>query len=128
MILGFFGSRTLSGKRVQEIIASEVEKHQPEYIVTSGGIDGVCKEVERYCKRNAVPIKLHYPNKEKYGRGMYDARSKVIINEADFVVLIHDGESPGTRHELELVKEYGKPFAYHLEASERELALEKVEL
>jgi hypothetical protein len=129
MILGFFGSRTLSGKAIRNMIDLEVGKHRPEYIVTSGGIDGVCDEVERYCKRNALPIKLHYPNKAKYGRGMYDMRSKTIIGEADFLILIHDGNSPGTRHELELVKKLDKPFTYHLiEASERELELEKVSL
>ena len=50
-VLAIFGSRSLAGKSVQEIIRAEAEKHQPEYIVTSGGIDGVCNEVERFCKR-----------------------------------------------------------------------------
>jgi len=128
-VLGFFGSRTLAGRNVTEIIRAECANHEPDYIVTSGGIDGVCNEVERFCKREAIPIKLHYPNRAKYGRGMYDMRSKAIIGESDFIVLIHDGNSPGTRHELELVKKLEKPFAYHLiEASERELELEKVQL
>ena len=56
-------------------------------------------------------------------------RSKAIINEADFLVLVHDGDSPGTRHELELVKKFGKPFTYHLiDRTVSALNLEKVEL
>lgn len=125
MKLGMFGSRTLSGHAVKEIIAAEVKKHDPEYVVTSGGIDGVCNEVESYCKHNGLAIKLHYPNKERYGRGMYDARSKAIIRESDHVVLIHDGKSPGTKHELALVCRLSKPYTYHrVETGQSDMALE----
>jgi len=128
-VLGFFGSRTLAGRNVTEIIRAECATHEPDYIVTSGGIDGVCNEVERFCKREAIPIKLHYPNRAKYGRGMYDMRSKAIIGESDFIVLIHDGDSPGTRHELALINKFGKPFTYHLiDRTASALKLEKVRL
>jgi len=114
MKLGIFGSRTLGGKRIKDIIRAEYEKYRPEYIVTSGGIRGVCTEVEIFCKRNGNPVKLYYANRVRDGRGMYDIRSKSIIRESDHIVLIHDGKSRGTKHELELVKKLEKPFTYHL--------------
>jgi hypothetical protein len=45
-----------------------------------------------------------------------------VIKASDTVLLIHDGESYGTRNELERTKKFGKPFRYEvLEATDTKL-------
>ena len=37
-----------------------------------------------------------------------------IINDADFILLIHDGRSKGTLNELELTKKLKKPYKKYI--------------
>jgi len=59
-----FGSRTLRGKRVREIINSELAGKKIEYVVTSGETNGVCAMARLYCKEflntyGVEPFVLH---------------------------------------------------------------------
>jgi hypothetical protein len=111
-VLCIFGSRSLSGVPILEIIKSEAEKHQAEYIVTSGEPVGVCRTVQVFCRQEGYPLKLHFLQK-KWGRGAFHHRSLAILKECDHCVLIHDGISKGTQNELDLCRKLGKPYTYH---------------
>lgn len=50
MVITVFGSRNLFGPAVKEIIDKEIKQLNPEYIVTAGDADGVCKEAREYCR------------------------------------------------------------------------------
>ncbi len=113
MILSFQGSRILDGDEVIEIIEKEIKRHNPEYIVTSGEADGVCRLAREYCRRNGIPLKLHYLQIKKYARGAYHYRSLAVIKESDYVIFIHDGRSKGTKNELEIAKKLKKPYTYY---------------
>src|SRR6056297_459240 len=113
MILSFHGSRLLDGDEVMEIIEKEINKHHPEYIVTHGEADGVCKLTREYCRRNGIPLKLHYLKRKKYARGAYHYRSLAVIKECDHAIFIHDGKSKGTNNELIIAKKLNKPYTYH---------------
>jgi len=53
-----FGSRTLRGKRVREIINSELAGKKIEYVVTSGETNGVCAMARLYCKEFSIRMGL----------------------------------------------------------------------
>lgn len=116
MKLAFQGSRSLKKRKeeVLKIIEREIEKHNPEVVITSGEPDGVCRLVQLYCKRNGITLKLYHLNCKKYAKGAFHNRSKSIIEEADHIIIIHDGKSKGTQNELDLVKKLMKKFTYYL--------------
>lgn len=112
-ILAFQGSRSLKGVEVWEIIDAEVKKHNPDYIVTSGETAGVCEITRDYCRKNGIPLKLHFFNRKKYGRGIYHHRSMAIMTECTFCVFIHDGFSKGTKNEMVIAKKLKRENTYH---------------
>jgi hypothetical protein len=116
MKLAFQGSRSLKKKEeeVLKIIDIEMNKYNPEMVITSGEPDGVCRLAQLYCKRNGITLKLYHLNCKKYAKGAFRNRSISIIKEADHIIIIHDGKSKGTRNELDLIKRFGKPFTYYL--------------
>lgn len=112
MKLAIFGSRTLYDDRVKNIILTEIEKFNPSEIVTSAIIEGVCKMARDICQKNAIPLKLHFIN-PKYAQGKYDHRSKAVLNDCDFVIIIHDGISKGTTNELNIAIKMNIPYEYY---------------
>lgn len=113
VVLGFFGTRYFDGDGFYDLIAQEVVKHKPEYIVTSGGTEGISMLARRYARKEGIPLKLHFLNRA-YGRGQFNERSKCIAEESTHLIIIHDGESTGTANELALVKKLKKQYTYHL--------------
>jgi len=113
VVLGFFGTRYLDGGSYYDLIADEVVKHNPEYIVTSGETEGISMLARRYARKEGIPLKLYFLNRA-HGRGQHDKRSRGIAGEATHIIIIHDGESTGTANEFALVKKLKKPYTYHL--------------
>jgi hypothetical protein len=113
MKLAVFGSRSIKDNRVEVEIADFLMKH-PDYdmLVTTQEPKGVCALAQCYAKKNAMPLELHFLNIKKYARGAFEHRSDDVIKSADFILLIHDGESQGTKNELARVKKFNKPYKY----------------
>lgn len=114
VILSFHGSRILDNPTVEKKIKNEIEKYNPEYVVTHGEASGVCDMVRTYCRRNGIPLKLHFLQTDKYAQGAFHHRSLAVIKESTHCVFIHDGKSKGTQNELELAKKLKKPYEYYL--------------
>jgi len=110
--LAVFGSRGLLDDRIEKIIKDTILEVSAAEIITAGETEGVCGVARRLCSKIKMPIKLIYYNTEKYAAGAFERRSKEILKESDFILLIHDGVSKGTTHELELIKKMNKPFKY----------------
>ncbi len=96
--LCIFGSRTLQGKSVRDILTEYVNEIQPCMIVTASEPAGVCAEAQAVAKLLCIPLKTHFIN-FRYRGGAFHHRSKSILEESDHVLLIHDGESRGTLNE-----------------------------
>jgi hypothetical protein len=117
--LGVFGSRSLKGKKVKELILEQIEIIKPAFVVVPIGRAmeyfhepaGVTFEAKAMAIEMGIPLKV-FPLEFKYKAGAFDHRSKKIIAESDLFLIIHDGQSHGTKNELELVKKTGKPFIY----------------
>ena len=50
----------------------------------------------------------------QYLRGAFEQRSKEIVQDADYFIILHDGKSVGTTNEKKLVEKSGKPFYYEI--------------
>ena len=114
MKLAVFGSRSLQDDaRIWDTLDGFLQEN-PQYdtIVTSQEPSGVCLEAQIYARRNHMVLELHFLNMARYARGAHERRSDAIIKAADFVLLIHDGTSHGTKNELERTKKFNKPFKY----------------
>lgn len=112
MILGIHGSRTLKDERVKIILLEEIERHQPEMIVTHAEPDGVCDIARRLCRDKAIPLKLHFLN-FKFLRGAFEKRSKAVLKDSDYGIFIHDGKSVGTSNEIKLAVKMGLEHVVH---------------
>ena len=106
-----FGSRSLHGKDVIEIINKYVIKYEPNFIISAFESDGVCQEVKNYLMHYRLGITyIGYTRDELRAQGMYDDRSKKAIKTAERALFIWDGISKGTKHEIYLTKKYNIPF------------------
>jgi len=116
MRLGVFGSRSLGSKKVYERLKEEIlrlrEKEDIEMIVTAGEIRGVCKLARRAAQELKIPILLFFYDYERFQGGAFEHRSKMIINNSDFFLVVHDGYSQGTSNEVEMLEKEGKPYKY----------------
>ena len=110
--LSFHGSRSLKDERVKIIILEEIKKHNPTTVITHAEPDGVCGIARSVCREKAVPLKLHFLN-FRYLRGAFEHRSKDVLNDSDYSVFIHDGESKGTLNERKLAEKMNIPLSYH---------------
>ena len=111
MKLTIFGSRSLSGDKVKEIIKSCIDKHNPEVILTAGETNGVCGEARQFAIENGIQLKTEMLDYKKNGKGAPDQRSRKILSQSDHVIFIYDGVSKGTRHEISLSVQMNIPYS-----------------
>jgi hypothetical protein len=111
--VGIFGSRSLKDERVKTIILEKIKEVNATLILTCQEPQGVSEVAQRVCKEYGFPLQLHFLNMQ-YLRGAFEQRSKEIVAESDYFIIIHDGESKGTRNEKVLVEKTGKPFHYEV--------------
>ncbi len=109
--IGVFGSRTLADERVETIILEQLIEQKGTKIVTCQEPRGVSEVAQKVSKKYGYPLQLHFLNM-RYLRGAFEQRSKEIIKECDYFIIIYDGKSQGTFNEKKLVEKSGKPYYY----------------
>jgi len=114
MRLCIFGTRSFyDNQEASRIIDEEIKNLNPSMIITAGDADGICRLAIEKAKLHSIPCELHFLNRLKYAQGMYHHRSLEVIQSSDFVLFIHNGESKGTKNEIELAKKIGKACKYY---------------
>lgn len=111
--VGVFGSRILKDERIKTIILEKIKEVNATLILTCQEPQGVSEVAQRVAKDYGYPLQLHFLNMQ-YLRGAFEQRSKEIIAEADYFIILHDGESKGTANEKKLVEKSGKPYHYEI--------------
>ena len=111
--VGVFGSRSLKDERVETIILEKIRELNATHILTCQEPQGVSEVAQRVSKKYGYILQLHFLNMQ-YLRGAFEQRSKEIISEADYFIIIHDGKSKGTANEKILVEKCKKPFYYEV--------------
>ncbi len=113
MKLAIVGSRSLKYDEVK--VRSGIKKYiKNKGNVTelvSGGADGADTFAQYTAKELGLPIKIFYPNWNKYGKSAGFKRNELIVEYADEVLAIYKGErTPGTANSVGHAKAMGKPY------------------
>lgn len=86
--------------------ASLFEDIDPSLIVGGKAEKGVDPMGERYATETGLPFK-GYPPDWKQGPTAGFARNYTMAQNADALIALWDGKSPGTKHMIDLARKYG---------------------
>lgn len=104
MKLLIVGSRSITEFDLSPYIPDDVDT------IISGGAIGVDSVAEQYADRHRLSKYIVRPRYDLYGRAAPLKRNEQIINMADYVLVIWDGRSQGTKYIIDYSKKIGKPF------------------
>lgn len=76
--------------------------------IISGGARGADNLGEKYAKELNIETQIFYPDWNKYGKKAGFIRNEDIINNSDVIIAFWDGQSHGTKHDIELANKYKK--------------------
>lgn len=82
--------------------------------LVSGGAMGVDTLAEEYAKEHGLPIRIIRPNYELFGKRAPLLRNRQIVECADLVVAVWDGQSPGTSYTIDYAHERGVPVKLYI--------------
>lgn len=78
--------------------------------VISGGAFGVDSLAEQYADLHRLSKYIVRPRYDLYGRAAPIKRNEQMVNIADAVLIVWDGNSKGTKYIIDYSKRIGKPF------------------
>jgi hypothetical protein len=81
-----------------------IKKNEIE--IVSGTANGADKLGERYASEKGYPIKEFPANWDKYGKSAGYKRNEEMAKYADGLIAFWDGKSKGTKHMIDLAKQY----------------------
>lgn len=76
--------------------------------IISGGARGIDSFAEDFAHTSNIELQVFRPDWSKYGKKAGFVRNEDIIKNCDICLAIWDGESHGTKHDLELCEQYKK--------------------
>jgi len=87
-----------------------LENYLPKDIslIISGGARGVDSLAEEYADAFGIPKLIFLPDYKKYSKKAPLIRNKLIVDNADIVIVFWDGESRGTKFTIDYAKRQGK--------------------
>ena len=98
------GSRSIKEFDLSPYIPSDVDT------VISGGADGMDRLAEQYADLHRLSKYVLRPQYKLYGRAAPLKRNEQMVEMADEVLVIWDGDSRGAKYTLEYAKKTGKPI------------------
>ncbi|HJA37091.1 MAG TPA: DUF2493 domain-containing protein [Firmicutes bacterium] len=78
--------------------------------IISGGAQGVDQLARRYALEHGLPLREFLPDYRQFGKIAPILRNNTIVQQADFVLCLWDGRSPGTQNVISLCLKLGKPL------------------
>ena len=99
------GSRGINEFNFDGLIPTEAD------LIISGGARGIDTLAEKYADKNNISKLILRPKYEKYGKSAPLIRNKEMIELADFVLVVWDGSSRGTKYTIDYSKKLGKQIA-----------------
>jgi YspA, cpYpsA-related SLOG family len=99
------GSRTVES--YDDIIrAIEAAGWRPTLVI-SGTARGADRLGERWARENNVPLRQMPADWDRYGKRAGYLRNSAMLEHADALIALWDGQSRGTRHMIETAKDKG---------------------
>ena len=100
-----FDNYELLKQKMDKILAGRVRNNE-EIIIISGTARGADKLGERYAKEKGYKIERYPANWNKYGKRAGYIRNEQMAKVADACVCFWDEQSKGTKHMIDLAKQY----------------------
>jgi len=107
--LAIVGSRTFNDYNTVVDVLSCLKRDYDYIEIVSGGAKGADAFAERYAMENEIKLTVFPADWKKYGRRAGFIRNADIIKNCDVCVCFWDGESHGTKHDIELCEQMHKP-------------------
>ena len=104
MRVAVIGSRTLTVPNLADYLPTDTTE------LISGGAKGVDTSARDYALATQLPLTELRPDYKRYRKGAPLKRTIAIIQQADFVLCLWDGRSPGTQNVISLCLKLGKPL------------------
>ncbi len=82
-------------------------------IVCGSGSD-LDSMVQKYAMTHNIPMDILSPQFSIFNHGVVLFRNKLIVQNADLVIAIWDGESVGTKHTIKYARAIGVPVKVYL--------------
>ena len=98
------GSRSITSFDLSQYIQSDVDT------IISGGADGIDSLAEHYADLHRISKYILRPQYNIYGRAAPLKRNEQMVDMADAVLAIWDGDSKGVQYTLRYIKKVGKPL------------------
>lgn len=108
--LAVVGSRTFNNEKLcHEIIEDVIDEYNLEIVkFVSGGAKGADTFGEHWADLHNIEKQIFYPDWKTYGKKAGFLRNVDIIKNCDVCVAFWDGQSHGTKHDIELCEKYKK--------------------
>lgn len=110
--ISIMGSRGLTNKQCVDALKEVMTELNPRRLVIPAEPKGACAAGRKFAIDTQTESLLVCKQVQRAG-GMYEARTKLVLEESDCCVFLHDGTSKGTRNEIEMCIELGIPYIYY---------------
>ena len=113
MKFGIVGSRTIKDRSIIPRAIEMIKESRSKFKITkivSGGAIGVDTMAEKYADRNEIDKKIFEADWEKLGKKAGYIRNEEIVEYCDELLIIWDGKSKGTKHDIDLCKKHHKDY------------------
>lgn len=107
MKLGIVGYRNYTN---YEQFCIHINKIPGIAMIISGGCQGADKLAERYALENNIPMIIHKPEWDKYGKSAGPIRNALIVSGSDMIIAFLHKDSKGTKDTIKKAKIANKPF------------------
>ena len=104
MKLLIVGSRSITNFDLSPYISNDMDT------IISGGAAGIDTLAEQYADSHRLSKYIMRPSYERYGRAAPLKRNRAMVDMADAVLIIWDGQSKGTLHTINYTKKVNKPY------------------
>ena len=119
MKLFICGSRTITDRKW---IFSEINKciniaDFKDISILEGGAKGVDTIAKEYAIENNIPVVEYLPDYDKYHNKACHQRNEKMAKACDFMLVLLDGESGGSLHDILMAEKYRKPYKVRIYSS-----------
>ncbi|MBQ2989608.1 MAG: hypothetical protein IJD59_10945 [Clostridia bacterium] len=98
------GSRSITDFDLSPYISADI------HTIISGGACGIDRLAEKYADLHRLSKYIILPRYDLYGRAAPLKRNELMVDIADSVLVIWDGNSKGTQHTLKYAEKKNKPI------------------
>ncbi len=108
MKVAIIGSRGITDADLSKYIPPEAD------LIISGGARGVDALAEKYADERGIEKLIIRPDYDLYGKKAPLIRNRIIVDSADLVIALWDGESRGTAYTVSYAQQMGVPCKLYM--------------